>query len=451
MAEVSFLQFPEEDHDLFAENDLLIEEITTLDSFRCWSNIPTSDCFSPHQLAIDDVEDEFFASNLVSGQSIGSDSTDNILFEDRKNQVNFVMDLFHQRVEQSHAMGRNEIVSETVNDSNFGVIEENFDVGSNDLDLELRLGLGLGLEDDDEEDSNCGGFVVTDCGDEFYIARRENATEIRNDNEIPSSSSRVGGLMVVGVDSDSEVEEEGNESLRFHVHSEEEFGVDYEHDDIDDDVSIPLCWDSFQLEEEDDQNRVYNNDFEWEEVDDRAVDTEAMSSSDLGLIISGPEENGVGERERERGEFGHLTWEVLLDVNNIGRNSEMMENVIDIDDQEDDIFNAAEYELMFGQFAESESAFSGRPPASKTVVEKLPTVITTEEDVLNEKSLCAVCKDQIEVGKEGKLLPCSHRYHGDCIIPWLGIRNTCPVCRFELPTDDSDYEQRRVRRLARGV
>ncbi|CAL9076827.1 unnamed protein product [Musa acuminata var. zebrina] len=36
----------------------------------------------------------------------------------------------------------------------------------------------------------------------------------------------------------------------------------------------------------------------------------------------------------------------------------------------------------------------------------------------------------------------SHIYHAGCILPWLGIRNTCPVCRHELPTQDDDLISR---------
>ena len=29
-------------------------------------------------------------------------------------------------------------------------------------------------------------------------------------------------------------------------------------------------------------------------------------------------------------------------------------------------------------------------------------------------------------------LPCKHVYHGDCVMPWLERKGSCPICRCEL-------------------
>ncbi|VVB18067.1 unnamed protein product [Arabis nemorensis] len=44
-----------------------------------------------------------------------------------------------------------------------------------------------------------------------------------------------------------------------------------------------------------------------------------------------------------------------------------------------------------------------------------------------EVVVCAVCKDAMVIGEIGKKLPCGHSYHGNCIVPWLGTRNSCPL------------------------
>jgi len=89
----------------------------------------------------------------------------------------------------------------------------------------------------------------------------------------------------------------------------------------------------------------------------------------------------------------------------------------------------------------------GPPPASKTAVERLKEVEISQDQV-NKQVECPVCKDSFEVGNKALNLPCNHVYHADCIKPWLAEHCTCPTCRYELPVDDTEYEQERKKRMA---
>ncbi|XXG66050.1 hypothetical protein AAC387_Pa05g3602 [Persea americana] len=60
---------------------------------------------------------------------------------------------------------------------------------------------------------------------------------------------------------------------------------------------------------------------------------------------------------------------------------------------------------------------------------------------------CVICKEGLEGGKGVCELPCGHVFHWLCVLPWLRKANTCPYCRFELPTDDVFCEIERVWRV----
>ncbi|KAF5727373.1 E3 ubiquitin-protein ligase RING1 [Tripterygium wilfordii] len=77
------------------------------------------------------------------------------------------------------------------------------------------------------------------------------------------------------------------------------------------------------------------------------------------------------------------------------------------------------------------------PPASKAVVESMPRIEITDTHVSTDIH-CAVCKEPFELHSEGREMPCKHIYHPDCILPWLSMRNSCPVCRHELPTEPEE-------------
>ena len=85
----------------------------------------------------------------------------------------------------------------------------------------------------------------------------------------------------------------------------------------------------------------------------------------------------------------------------------------------------------------------GNPPASKNAVEKLKKYKINEDKIkeFGFENSCAVCKDEFNIGEECLSMPCNHYFHGNCLMPWLKERNSCPVCRYELPTDDADFEE----------
>ncbi|XP_060171125.1 E3 ubiquitin-protein ligase RING1-like [Lycium barbarum] len=105
-----------------------------------------------------------------------------------------------------------------------------------------------------------------------------------------------------------------------------------------------------------------------------------------------------------------------------------------------DYFLGPGLEQLIQQLAENDPNRSGPPPAAKSVVLGLPDVKVSDELLNSDSSQCAVCKDCFEVNELVKQMPCKHIYHKDCILPWLELHNSCPVCRYELPTDDTDYE-----------
>ncbi|KAK4253432.1 hypothetical protein QN277_010738 [Acacia crassicarpa] len=103
--------------------------------------------------------------------------------------------------------------------------------------------------------------------------------------------------------------------------------------------------------------------------------------------------------------------------------------------------DARQFEDLLEHLAENDNSRRGAPPAAVSFVHSLPCVVISKEHEKHDELVCAICKDVLAIGTEVNQLPCSHLYHTCCILPWLSARNSCPLCRYELPTDDKDYEE----------
>jgi hypothetical protein len=115
-------------------------------------------------------------------------------------------------------------------------------------------------------------------------------------------------------------------------------------------------------------------------------------------------------------------------------------------------------------------SMTGHPPAAAKVMHTLPTrlpppncfshktnhnndgddhIMTSEE-----REDCAICQDPLFVLNNSSTdivndtnattvreMPCGHAFHESCLFPWLRRSNTCPCCRWELDTDNIEYNR----------
>lgn len=96
-----------------------------------------------------------------------------------------------------------------------------------------------------------------------------------------------------------------------------------------------------------------------------------------------------------------------------------------------DYFSGPGLDQLLQHLSENDPNRLGTPPAQKEAVDAMPTVKIEDKSVQ-----CSVCLDEFEVGIEAKEMPCKHKFHSKCILPWLELHSSCPVCRFELPSDE---------------
>ena len=96
-----------------------------------------------------------------------------------------------------------------------------------------------------------------------------------------------------------------------------------------------------------------------------------------------------------------------------------------------DYFIGPGLDLLLQHLAENDPNRYGTPPAQKEAIEALPTV------TIKDNLQCSVCLDDFEMGAEAKQMPCKHKFHSGCILPWLELHSSCPVCMFQLPADET--------------
>ncbi|CAK8565058.1 unnamed protein product [Lathyrus sativus] len=157
-------------------------------------------------------------------------------------------------------------------------------------------------------------------------------------------------------------------------------------------------------QDEDDPNEIGYQD-DWEYYWAEEMDIEVQEDDELRRTVEDYQNENVN------GDTQSYNWE-----ENMGIEDNMFVNDVEGDEDE------WEYGWEEGIETEENIRFV---PAVKSCIEDLKTVTTKE----TEK--CSICFEDFKVGV---CMPCSHMFHMDCIQDWLNISNSCPLCRFQLPT-----------------
>ncbi|EEB11414.1 RING finger protein, putative [Pediculus humanus corporis] len=78
---------------------------------------------------------------------------------------------------------------------------------------------------------------------------------------------------------------------------------------------------------------------------------------------------------------------------------------------------------------------SGPPPLNEEKIKEIPVTEIGQEQV-DSKLQCSVCWEDFKIGESVRKLECEHFYHESCIVPWLELHGTCPICRKSLLSDE---------------
>ncbi|CAN4090465.1 unnamed protein product [Withania somnifera] len=95
---------------------------------------------------------------------------------------------------------------------------------------------------------------------------------------------------------------------------------------------------------------------------------------------------------------------------------------------EEDLRVLPKYRFHIWKDEEKPSVGAGR----MVPIETSSGYLATERILLPEDAECCICLTSYEDGAELHVLPCTHHFHSTCIVKWLKMNATCPLCKYNI-------------------
>lgn len=92
--------------------------------------------------------------------------------------------------------------------------------------------------------------------------------------------------------------------------------------------------------------------------------------------------------------------------------------------------------FVFNDIFQEIDASIGSSEVDKISIERtIPSSIFESQEQIENSAVygntclsCSICYDDFKVNDRFRKLKCHHRFHDACILPWLKVRNVCPMC-----------------------
>ncbi|XP_077235967.1 E3 ubiquitin-protein ligase SIRP1-like [Tasmannia lanceolata] len=187
-------------------------------------------------------------------------------------------------------------------------------------------------------------------------------------------------------------------------------------------------------DEEEEENPQRDSDRERERDSESILRRRRRNSAAILQLLqslrASESENSDGERDRERVILINPFNQAIILQGSFDLNENPNQNQNNSGSLGDYLIGPG-LDLLLQHLADNDPNRYGTPPANKEAVEAMPNVIVKED------LQCSVCLEDFDIGSEAKEMPCKHKFHSGCILPWLELHSSCPVCRFQLPAEGS--------------